>query len=1566
MNVVRIMDSDIHETGTGMGSDLQIRVLGDLQVLRNGELVELPPSKKTRALLAYLAVVQRPQRRERLCEMLWEVPDDPRGALRWSLSRIRGILNNGEQDLFTADRNTVAILPGAVETDFAQVKELLAGEPDATALRQVADAFRGFFLDDLYLPRCPDFEAWRISNVNDMELLRLDVLRRLLDALKDEPELALPYAHQLQRLVPDDAGLSKLVASLASSARRQSVSRVSATAPIAESTPPAPAPVARERTSPDRGDPAADLPALAEPTAVAPARSGPADDAADDALPPEIRFCTTRDGVNVAYSISGSGPPIVRAAHWMSHLSYDVESPVWRHWIRELSAKNTLLRYDERGNGLSQWDVDDVSFEAMVADLESIIDASGLQRVVLLGISQSCAVSVAYAVRHPERVLGLILYGGYVKGWRARGNPSEIAVREAMGTLMREGWGQDNPVFRQLFTSIFIPGASRQQMDWFNELQRKTVTPETAFRLAESFGLIDVTDLLPQVSVPTVVIHAKGDRVAPIAAGKEFAANIRNAKFVELESDNHILLEDEPAFRQFIGEVRRFVTEVTTPSPVRPAEANSKRPVSMLVADIISPLQAFDTFDPEIAAATLEPLVKAACERLDEYGGSLVDIREGTITAAFGATRAFEEHTVQACRAARAIRDAIVVAGQGSVKVRIGIDAAEALVRTAGDGSGRIEVTGPVVKAATRIANSLRRDTIALTGRARESAGGFITAVRMSRSDCPGLARDETVFELLAENKALSRWYLRARQGLTPLFGRTEEIERLTEAWREAREGRGRTVGIVGSPGVGKSRITHEFIGSRNLDGFTLVEAGAEEVDGAASFGLAKRVMLSFLGLEISQDDQIVTQTVRRRFAALGLSAALMTPILYLLDQPVPDAEWQATQGSDRAKRIREAFTTLICTAAASKPITILVEDLHWADAESCKVLDHLVRAIGDRRILILLTYRPGFQPSWIGAPGVSDIRLSPLSRDECDVLVSSLLGDDPSVETIRALICEKSDGIPLFVEEIVGSLVQSKRLSGRVGTMRMVQSTSRLDIPASIQAVIAARVDKLDPSDRSLLQIASVIGAVAPASLLQPLSNLGSGFAAAARRLTEAELLYETRSGAEPEYVFKHALILDATYASLTADRRRNLHADVLAVLERLQSVRLTDQAERLAHHATRAEDWQRATRYLLAAADRAVERSAYTAAGGFLEQAIAALEKLPQTPEHLTLGIDIRTRMRIAYMVTGDFEKAIMRLNEAQDLSRRTNDPARLAYVLLHASYVYSTYGRVDQALAVAEEARDIGIQLGDQRHIAEANLAAAQAYMMRGEAAPSLALLDAACHRLHHAMGRRPDGLPGDPVGLVPRVAGLHQGAARRHRRRRFRHRRGVAAGRADRTADRPLRRRLLREPRADRRGPDRGLPRAAGRNDCRKPRARALPVLSVAGVHPRPCAGARGQTTRGLSTLELAIEAAEQANMPHLVSYASAISAVAAAQSGDRAAREDLLDALHGARAFKDSWIEYEVLKALASTDVGEISERWLDEARAVAAAAKFGRFVEDLQEIREASAGAYPQPQMSGR
>ena len=270
-----------------------------------------------------------------------------------------------------------------------------------------------------------------------------------------------------------------------------------------------------------------------------------------------IRYVRASDGVRLAWAESGSGPPLVKAATWLTHLEYDVESPVWRHWMRFLGGHFRFIRYDERGCGMSDWDLTDLTLERRVADLENVVDAAGLSEpFTLLGISHGATICIAYAVKHPERVARMVFCGGFARGALRR---SDDATRmyEAIVSLSQL-WGSDNPAFRQVFTSRFIPGGTDEQLRWFNELCRKTTTPELAPKLLRARAETDVTSLLAGVQTPTLVLHGREDAVVPLAEGRLLAAEIRGAQFVELDSRNHVLLEHEPAWGRFQEAVLEF------------------------------------------------------------------------------------------------------------------------------------------------------------------------------------------------------------------------------------------------------------------------------------------------------------------------------------------------------------------------------------------------------------------------------------------------------------------------------------------------------------------------------------------------------------------------------------------------------------------------------------------------------------------------------------------------------------------------------------------------------------------------------------------------------------------------------------------------------------------------------------------------------------------------------------------------------------------------------------------------------------------------------------------------
>ncbi len=271
----------------------------------------------------------------------------------------------------------------------------------------------------------------------------------------------------------------------------------------------------------------------------------------------EIRFCTAPDGVQIAYSLVGNGPPLVKAPNWLTHLEFEWSSPVWSHWWEELAKNHTLVRFDQRGSGLSERDVAEQSFDTWVSDLGTVVDHVGLEQFALLGISQGGAIAVTYAVRNPGRVSRMVLYGAYGRGEAKRGGrPEEI---EALRTLTRAGWGRDDPAYRQMFTSRFMPGATLEQMRWFNDLQRVSTSGENAANVMAASAQIDVLPILGDVDVPTLVLHARDDAQVPFEQGRQLAAMISGSRFVPLEGSNHLILAIEPGWETVIGEVRAFL-----------------------------------------------------------------------------------------------------------------------------------------------------------------------------------------------------------------------------------------------------------------------------------------------------------------------------------------------------------------------------------------------------------------------------------------------------------------------------------------------------------------------------------------------------------------------------------------------------------------------------------------------------------------------------------------------------------------------------------------------------------------------------------------------------------------------------------------------------------------------------------------------------------------------------------------------------------------------------------------------------------------------------------------------
>jgi DNA-binding SARP family transcriptional activator/pimeloyl-ACP methyl ester carboxylesterase len=539
---------------------LHVSVLGNLAVLRHGTRVQLPQSKKTRALLAYLAITGRPHRRDRLCAMFWAVPDDPRAALRWSLSHLRPIVDEHDCRRIIAGRETVGLDPNGIVVDFLSLRSLVRNDAESIstdALRQAAEALEGDFLEGLELPDCHEFQNWRTGQREETRQLHAQLLAALITRLEGAPEEALHYARALSLLEPaDEAAHATLVRLLRGAGRwreadehfQKARQRLDEFNVVCTGT------LRQAVQVPIR----AGAPTIAfNGNAISPQAEPPR---APPALR-EVKFCKTSDGARIAYAAGGDGPPLVWAAHCLSHLGFSCENPVWRHWVEEFAKDHCFVHYDERGAGLSDWDNPEFSIDACVRDLEAVVDAVGIDRFTLVGSLKSGPPAIVYAVRHPERVSHLVLYGTFAQGWRQRANAETIERTKAMVTLTRQGWAQDNPAFRQILTSLLLPDATLEEMSWLNELQRMSSSAENAARLLDAIGDFNVLDLLPDIAAPTLVLHCRNDATVPFDQGRLIASRIHRSKFVPLDSRNHILLPRDPAWAHLVSEVRQFLGE---------------------------------------------------------------------------------------------------------------------------------------------------------------------------------------------------------------------------------------------------------------------------------------------------------------------------------------------------------------------------------------------------------------------------------------------------------------------------------------------------------------------------------------------------------------------------------------------------------------------------------------------------------------------------------------------------------------------------------------------------------------------------------------------------------------------------------------------------------------------------------------------------------------------------------------------------------------------------------------------------------------------------------------------
>lgn len=528
---------------------ISITLLGGMKVSIGGARLALPASRKTRALLGYLILTESPQRRDRLCELLWEVPDDPRGALRWSLSKLRSVVNFDGKERLKADRERVSILLDDVDVDLSRIKAYTGEDSTPETVSKAWQETSELLLDDCELPNQLTFSAWLVRERQNVANMRASFARRMTLCADVAPDDTVLWADRWLEDRPFAAEAAQAVV-----ACRRRVGRIEE------------ALVRTRELSVAFREAGLEVPSftMEAPGGVPlPKVKHYVPDITAERPRQTVRFAKAEDGVSLAWASVGSddAPPLVKAANWLTHLELDWEAPIWSPIYRELATECRLIRYDERGCGLSDWNVPGITFDNFVTDLEAVVDAAGLDRFPLLGISQGASVSIEYAIRHPDRVSHLIIFGGYPAGWRHLASQAEMCEREAVMVLTEAGWGRATASYRRLFSATFMPDATQDELAWFDEFQRRTTSPRNAVRFLQAFSDIDVRHRLAKVNVPTLVIHSRGDQRIPLSIGRELAATIPGAQFVGLESNNHLLIGRESASEIFVAAIRRFLAE---------------------------------------------------------------------------------------------------------------------------------------------------------------------------------------------------------------------------------------------------------------------------------------------------------------------------------------------------------------------------------------------------------------------------------------------------------------------------------------------------------------------------------------------------------------------------------------------------------------------------------------------------------------------------------------------------------------------------------------------------------------------------------------------------------------------------------------------------------------------------------------------------------------------------------------------------------------------------------------------------------------------------------------------
>ena len=775
----------------------------------------------------------------------------------------------------------------------------------------------------------------------------------------------------------------------------------------------------------------------------------------------------------------------------------------------------------------------------------------------------------------------------------------------------------------------------------------------------------------------------------------------------------------------------------------RQALEGERKLVTVLFADLKGSMEILANRDPEEARRVLDPVLERMMDAVHQYEGTVNQVLGDGIMALFGAPVAREDHAVRAGYAALTMQKSIAEFARHrdsadgiEVRIRVGLNSGEVVVRGIGnDLTMDYSAIGQTTHLASRMEQLAAPGSILVTEAFARLTEGRLHLKPMGLVPIKGLTEPIEALELVDAEPTRGRFQAVAGRGFTRFVGRAGELAAIRRAAERARAGHGQAVAVIGEPGVGKSRLFYELADSADVREWLILETGSVSLGKANALQPIRDLAMSLFQIDERDAPARAEEKVGAALAALDPSLAAIQPAIQsLLDLPVRDPQWAALEPPQRLQHILDGVKLLLVRQSQARPLLLIFENLHWIDAQTQSFLDSLIESLPAAHILLLVNYRPEYRHSWSNKPYYTQLRLTPLPAESAEQLLIGLVGDGTELSPLKRLLIDRSEGNPFFLEESVRTLVEQKVLVGPRGARRLARPLAHVQVPATVQAILAERIDDLPLEHKRLLQCAAVIGRNLSLPLLRAVAGLAEGdLQQGLARMQSGEFLYETNLFPDIEYTFKHALTQAVAYGSLLQERRRSLHARIVEAMESLYADRLSERVDTLAHHAVQGAVWDKAVAYLRQAGRRAQERSASREAIAFFEQALSSLAQLPERRETIEQAIDIRLDLRLALVPLAEREMISQHLTTAEALARSLGDRRRLAWIAYSTAHYHYMSHDQERAVEAGQRALDLGGGADFALEVA-VNMVLGYALHTMGEFRPAVAVLRKNIEALH----------------------------------------------------------------------------------------------------------------------------------------------------------------------------------------------------------------------------------------